>query len=213
MNIIAIGAHLDDIELACGGTLAKAVKAGHQVKMVVLSESSYFSFDGKLLRTREQAYQEGLNAAKVLGVENLDVLDFKSTAIPYSGETVTALDNIFAHFKPDLILTHSPFDTHQDHNNTSKSTISAARNYNNILMYEPFPPSGRSYVAFKPQVYIDITDTIDIKINSMKEHKSQHEKYGEDWVEAIRGRARMRGFESNYKYAEVFEALRFEIKF
>jgi len=213
MNIIAIGAHLDDIELACGGTLAKAVKTGHNVKMVVLSESSYFSFDGKLLRTKEQAYSEGMNAAKALGVNQLEILDFKSTAIPYSGESVTALDLIFNEFLPDLILTHSPFDTHQDHNNTSKATISAARNFNNILMYEPFPPSGRSYVAFKPQVYIDITDTIDIKINSMKEHKSQHQKYGEDWVDAIRGRARMRGFESNYKYAEVFEALRFELKF
>jgi LmbE family N-acetylglucosaminyl deacetylase len=213
MNIIAIGAHLDDIELACGGTIAKAVKAGHNVKMVVLSESSYFSYDGKLLRTKEQARLEGENAAKELGVKQLEILDFKSTAIPYSGESVTALDLILNQFQPDLILTHSPFDTHQDHNNTSKATISAARNFNNILMYEPFPPSGRSYVAFKPQVYIDITDTIDVKINSMKEHKSQHEKYGEDWVEAIRGRARMRGFECNYKYAEVFEALRFEIKF
>jgi len=213
MNIIAIGAHLDDIELACGGTLAKAVKAGHAVKMVVMSESSYFSFDGKILRTKEEARIEGENAAKALGVDLLEILDFKSTAVPYSGEAVTILDNIFAKFKPDLILTHSPFDTHQDHNNTSNSTISAARNYNNILMYEPFPPSGRSYVAFKPQVYVDITDTIDLKIEAMKAHKSQHKKYGENWTEAITGRARMRGFESNYKYAEVFEALRFELKF
>ena len=180
--------------------------------MVVLSESSYKSSDGKILRTKDEAKLEGENAAKVLGVNSIEILNFKSTTVPYSGESVSALDNIFAQFQPDLILTHSPFDTHQDHNNTSKATISAARNFNNILMYEPFPPSGRSYVAFKPQVYIDVTDTIEIKIESMKEHKSQHKKYGEDWVEAIKGRARMRGFECNYKYAEVFEALRFELK-
>jgi LmbE family N-acetylglucosaminyl deacetylase len=213
MNIIAIGAHLDDIELACGGTLAKAVRAGHKVKMVVLSDSSYQSYDGKVLRTKEEARIEGENAAKIIGVDSIEILEFKSTAIPYSGESVTALDKILNSFNPGLILTHSPFDTHQDHNNTSKATISAARNFNNILMYEPFPPSGRSYVAFKPQVYIDITDSLDRKIEAMKAHKSQHAKYGEDWIEAITGRARMRGFECNYRYAEVFEALRFELKF
>ena len=80
-------------------------------------------------------------------------------------------------------------------------------------MYEPFPPSGRSYVAFKPQVYVDITENIPTKIMSLKAHKSQHEKYGQEWIEAIEGRARMRGFECNYKYAEVFETLRMELKF
>ena len=62
MNIIAVGAHLDDIELACGGTLARAVKAGHRVKMVVLSASAYTYHDGRVLRDQETALTEGREA-------------------------------------------------------------------------------------------------------------------------------------------------------
>ena len=54
-KIIAVGAHLDDIEIACGGTLAKAVDKGHTVKMIVFSESSYSHYSGTTLRTETQA--------------------------------------------------------------------------------------------------------------------------------------------------------------
>ena len=65
--IVAIGAHLDDIELAAGGTLAKAVRDGHDVHMIVMSQSGYTDYDGNVKRTNEIAMQEGKNAAKVLG--------------------------------------------------------------------------------------------------------------------------------------------------
>lgn len=212
MKIIAIGAHFDDIELACGGTLAKAVKRDYEVKMVVMSDSSYSNFDGKVLRTKEDALREGKEAANILGTHSLDILNFTTKCVPYDKEAVEALDRTFSIFKPDLILTHWSFDTHQDHRNTALATISAARNFNNILLYEPFPPSGRSYVAFRPQVYIDITSSIDTKIEAMKAHRGQHEKYGKQWVDAIMGRASMRGLECGCKYAEVFELLRLEMK-
>ena len=61
-TIVAIGAHLDDIELAAGGTLAKAVRDGHDVYMIVMSQSGYTDFNGKVMRTNETAIQEGRNA-------------------------------------------------------------------------------------------------------------------------------------------------------
>ena len=70
-RILAIGAHLDDIELACGGTLAKAIKDGHAVKMVVLSRSGYTNYNGQVMRTDDAAMQEGRNAARVLGCNDL----------------------------------------------------------------------------------------------------------------------------------------------
>ena len=77
-RILAIGAHLDDIELACGGTLAKAVDKKYVVKMIVMSKSGYTNYDGKIVRTPECAVQEGMNAAKVLGVEDVDILNFNT---------------------------------------------------------------------------------------------------------------------------------------
>ncbi len=212
MNILAIGAHLDDIELACGGTLAKAVKSGHKVKMLVMTDSAYTNFDGTVLRTREEALDEGKTAAGSLGVEDLEILDFPIKNIPYNGDTVEKINRVIDEFKPDYIFTHWIHDTHQDHMNTALATISAARYKSNIFMHEPFPPSGRSYMAFRPQAYFDITDTIEDKIHSLKAHKSQHSKYGDDWTDAVRGRSRARGFESGYKYAEVFEVVRTDFK-
>ena len=210
-RIIAIGAHLDDIELACGGTLAKAIKNGHTVKMVVLSRSGYTDYNGIVMRTDDAAMQEGRNAAKVLGCEDLEILDFSNKDIPYSSEVVEAIEKRLNDFKPDIIFTHWPFDTHQSHVGASKSTISAARRYNTIYFYEPISPSGRSYVGFRPQLYVDITDVIDQKIASLEEHVTERKKYGDYWTRGIEARAAFRGYEMNRLYGEAFEVLREEL--
>jgi len=212
MRIIAIGSHFDDIEIACGGTLARAVAAGHQVKMLVLSDSSYDNYDGTVLRTRTQASDEGLRAARILGVTDIQVLDFPTKDVPYNSVSVQAIEKVLNKFNPDLIMSHWVFDTHQDHRNVGLATVSAARNFNNVLMYEPFPPSGRSYVPFRPQVYISITEEFNTKSDSLRAHHSQFVKYGEEaWIDAIKGRALLRGFESGHKYAEAFEPLRLDM--
>lgn len=208
MKIIAIGAHLDDIELACGGTLAKAINNGHDVRMLVLSESDYTNFKGEVLRTKDQALTEGKKAAKVLGVDDLVILDNSTKDIPYHSRIVEQIEAEITDFQPDLIFTHWAFDTHQAHQGTALSTISAARRHSSILMYEPISPSGRSYVGYRPQLYIDISCSITQKLDSLKAHESQYEKYGENWIEAIEARARHRGFEGGYRYAESFEILR-----
>lgn len=212
MKILAIGSHLDDIELACGGTLAQAVKNGHDVRCLIMTESNYKNFDGNVLRTKKQAIEEGKKAMMRLGVKHFIILEFPVKNIPYDGSTVEAIDKVISEFKPDLIFTHWIHDTHQDHRNTGLATISAGRRYNNILMYEPFPPSGRSYEAFRPQVYSDITNTLQVKIDALVAHKSQYAKYGKEWIEATKGRAKLRGYESGHSYAECFEIVRMDLK-
>lgn len=213
MRIMAIGAHLDDAEIACGGTIAKAVSHNSQVKILVLTDSSYSNYSGKVLREKEQGVIEGKEAAKVLGVEDLEILSFPTKDVPYHSTVIESIEQKLDLFKPDVILTHWVHDTHQAHKNTGLSTLSAARYYTTILMYEPMMPAGRSYNAFRPQVYVDISDFIDQKLESLKAHKSQYQKYGKDWIEAVEARCRLRGFEMGVKYAEAFEAVRFEWSF
>ena len=214
MKIIVIGAHLDDIELSCGGTIAKAVKNGHEVRMLVMSQSDYTHYSGEHGRTATEAYAEGKRASEILGVEYFKVFDFPTKDIPNDSTVVEVLNKEFDEFQPDLIFTHWQFDTHKSHANTALATIAAARYFNSILMFEPFPPSGRSYAPFRPQLYIDITEEIDTKIDALKEHKSELEKYGPEWLETIKARAKYRGFEliSNdprrSKFAEAFEVVR-----
>ena len=211
MNVLAIGAHLDDIELACGGTLAKAVSLGHRVKMIVTSDSSYSGYHGELLRASEVALTEGREAARILGVEELEVLSYPTLDVPFSSEIVKELNARIDDFNPDIIFTHWPFDSHKSHNNTAYSTLAAGRYFNTILLFEPLGPGGRGILGFRAQVYVDVSDFIDQKMNAIKAHKSELSKYGKGWVDAVRGRAYLRGFEMGTEFAEVFEAARMEL--
>jgi LmbE family N-acetylglucosaminyl deacetylase len=214
MKILAIGAHLDDIELAAGGTLAKACESGHTVKVLIMSKSGYTNKDGKVQRSDDIAVKEGLNALHTLGIEDIEILDFPTKDIPFCSDVVNAIDICISDFGPDIIFTHHPFDTHQAHEGVAKATIAAARRKNTVFFYEPIAPSGRSYVAFKPTLYVDIESTVSKKIAALKCHESEYNKFGgEDWVEGVRCRCGFRGYEIGKKYAEAFEILRLEMSF
>lgn len=210
MKILAVGAHLDDIELACGGTLAKAVSQQHVVKMLVMSQSGYTGLDGKLKRDNDVAVREGIHAAYMLGICDIDILDCETKNIPYHSDNVEKIERVINEFDPDVIFTHWVFDTHQAHEGVSKSTISAARRKNIIYMYEPIAPSGRSYQPFRPQLYSDITGFLDKKLDSLREHKTEYNKYGEGWIQGVNARAIYRGYEMGVECAEAFEVLRSE---
>lgn len=214
MKIFAVGAHLDDIEIACGGTLAKAIEAGHIVHVLIMSKSGYTNVKGQIQRSDETAVREGLNALHALGITEIEILDFETKDIPFRSDVVNAIDNRIASFNPDIIFTHHPFDTHQAHEGVSKATIAAARRKNTVFFYEPITPSGRSYVAFKPTLYVDIESVLDKKIESLKCHTSEYNKFGaEDWIEGVRCRCGFRGYEIGKKFAEAFEILRLEMNF
>ena len=83
MKILAVGAHLDDIEIACGGTLAKAVDNGHDVKVLIMSKSGYTNKDGKMQRLDEVAVEEGTKALQTLGIQNIEILNFPTKDIPW----------------------------------------------------------------------------------------------------------------------------------
>lgn len=214
MRILAIGAHLDDIEVACGGTLAKAVENGHQVKALIMSKSGYTNKEGNIQRSDDVAVKEGTNALHTLGIQDIEILDFPTKDIPWRSDVVNAIDLCIDNYKPDIIFTHHPFDTHQAHSGVSNATIAAARRKNTVFFYEPITPSGRSYVAFRPQLYVDIESVIARKIEALREHKSEYKKFGgEDWVEGVRCRCGFRGYEIGKKFAEAFEILRLEMNF
>ena len=214
MKILAVGAHLDDIEIACGGTLAKAIAAGHQVKTLIMSKSGYTNIKGNVQRSDDTAVEEGLSALHTLGIQDVEILDFPTKDIPFESDVVNAIDVCISTYNPDIIFTHHPFDTHQAHVGVSNSTIAAARRKNTVFFYEPITPSGRSYVAFRPQLYVDIESTIELKIASLREHKSEYNKFGaEDWIMGVHSRCGFRGYEIGKKYAEAFEVLRIEASF
>ena len=191
---------------------AKAIQNNHNVYMIIVTGVASKDHNGNIIRNNTEAKEEQKKACEILGVKNISFLEFEDMRVPYSVELISKLDKIINDINPDIIFTHFTFDTHQDHINTAKATISASRKQNTIFLYEPITPSGRGHIPFRPQVYIDITDTIGKKINSLKAHKSQYKKYGDSWIEGVKARARFRGYEMGAEFAECFEIVRMELK-
>lgn len=196
-KILAIGAHPDDVEFGCGGTLIKHVKNGDDVYLVLgsLGEKS----GNEVLRKKE-----ALMSANLMGAKKTYFLNLKDTFIMHDGITVNSLDRCLKKVNPKLVYVHSPKDYHQDHGNIAKSTLSASRYMEaGILFYE----SPSATIEFRPAAYSDISDTFKDKLKCLEKFDSQNNKeYMEK--EAIIGLAKTRGNTIGVKYAEAFEVAR-----
>ena len=161
------------------------------------------------MRGSEEGKLETINGAKVLGAKLIH-FDFETKNVPYSSLTIEAINKVIDDYNIETIYTHWYHDTHQDHIRTTQAVLSAGRYVPNIFMYEPEYPAGRSHVGFRNQYYVDISNTIELKMEALVQHKSQVAKYGNGFLDAVEARARHRGYEINSKYGECFEVIRFK---
>ena len=209
-TIMAIGAHPDDIEFGCSGTIYNHTQNGDYVVMVVMTNTkSVDGVTGKVLRTKEENQEETINSANVLGCD-IEFLPFKDLHVPFDFESVSKLDKLIRDHKIDTIYTHWTGDANQDHIATFKTTMAAARYVPNVFCYEQIPIPRVSENEMKAQYYVNITDSFDKKIEASLCHQSQFEKYGlfgfdiESNLETL---ARFRGIQANCKYAEAFQII------
>ena len=108
-RVLAIGAHPDDLELACGGTLAKFVDSGHEVQGLVMS-------DGKRGGDALERSLDAQRGAAFMGLTGMAHHNFTDTELNrHSQEMVGVIEAAIARYNPDIILTHSNHDQHQDH--------------------------------------------------------------------------------------------------
>lgn len=198
MKVLVFGAHPDDMEVGMGGTIAKHADAGDEVLMVVATVPS--------LGDRRRA--EARRGAAILGARLL-LLDIPAAELEYNRETVRRVDRVLEEFDPTVIYTQWDQDSHQDHNALSRAVISAARkNRCSLLMYEQTIPGGIVPGGFRDQCFVDISDHIERKLESIRAHASQLEIHGQRWLKGVRGRASYRGFQINREYAEAFEVIK-----
>lgn len=183
MNILAIGAHPDDIELGCGGLLLKAARQGHGICMYTLTR-------GAASGDPEQRTKELMQSAKFIGAKKLWIDNFEDTKLSLSSDLINHIEFFINKADPDIVITHSAGDTHHDHRAIAAATIEAGRFIPNILSYEI--PVTRD---FKPQVYYDISDVIDDKIELINIFWSQRSKMFLK-SNAIRGLAEYRALQS-----------------
>jgi LmbE family N-acetylglucosaminyl deacetylase len=208
-NVLAIGAHFDDIELGCGGTVARHVSQGDNVIMLVLTNSAYYNYDGVAIRTEEVAKKEGLEAAKILGVKNLISIGLETKTLQYGFELIEIINKVIDDNNIDLIYTHWDKDVHQDHSAIGRATLNAGRHVKSILMYRS--NWYHTTTEFRGNYYVDISDFIDIKISAVKAHENEYKKFGQGWVDFFVNENSNAGKKIGCEYAEAFEIVKYYV--
>jgi LmbE family N-acetylglucosaminyl deacetylase len=199
MNVLALGAHPDDVEYGCGGMLTKYAERGHDVYLWVASDGS-LGGDG-IVRRQEQA-----DSALVIGAREVLWGEYPDTEIPLNRELIVRLEQVLRKVQPRMIFVNYPDDTHQDHRNLAQGTLSATRYVPNFLFYEV--PTTQN---FTPNCFTDIEKVLDKKLACLEAHRSQVAKTNiEDLtiLELAVSTANFRGIQGRVKFAEAFQSVR-----
>ena len=212
MNVMAIGAHPDDIEFGCGGTLIKHKSMGYDVTYVCMTDTeSVDATQGKVIRTEDELKSETQCAADILGVDRIHYLPFKDLHVPFSFDSVSELEKLIKEYEIDTIYTHWSGDSNQDHISTFKTTMAAARYVPNVYCYEQIPIPRQSENPMNINYFVDIDTTFEDKIKAAECHKSQfvkYEKVGFDVSKNLKLMAQYRGIQANCEYAEGFHIIK-----
>jgi LmbE family N-acetylglucosaminyl deacetylase len=199
MRILAIGAHPDDIEFGCGGTLLKYAGKGVGIEFLVMTDGSRGG--NARIRRREQ-----LRAARLIGAQRVHWGGYRDTLLPSVRRLIDRMERVLKQVQPDFIFVNSPDDTHQDHRQVARAAVSATRYARNVLFYE-----GPTTVNFAPTVFIDIGGEIERKIEALRLHASQVLKTRIEATpicEIARASAHFRGVQGRIRWAEGFAPLR-----
>jgi len=217
-RIIAFSPHPDDIEIVAGGFLASAVDRGAQVKVVITCDDrmSFTSIEKPMgmeeiaaLRKREE-----IEAMNVLGIEDLEFLEYIDSQIPEPSLLVRDYMRIMRSYDPDLALTvdpYLPYEAHPDHIHTGMGVMQAVlfHGYPYImrdLKVKSKPPTLALGATACPNVIVPIDDSIDRKTKSILAHASQFPDQ-EKIIEDIRSLSSALGKFAGFRYGEAFKVL------
>jgi LmbE family N-acetylglucosaminyl deacetylase len=221
--VLAVYAHPDDADVACGGTLARWAKAGTAVHLIVCTDGGKGTSDPKMkadvlagIRATEveaSASLIGLARFTNLGYPDGELRDDDA----FRHELVAAV----RHVKPDVVCGHDPtavffgqeYFNHRDHRIAGLALLDAVSPAAALPLY--FPDAGPAHQVttvllsgtLEPDVWIDVTDTIDIKASAVECHRTQFAEPGGWAGDAVRRRAQEEGRRAGTAYAEGFRRL------
>ena len=226
MRILVIGAHPDDIEIACSGTLAKCIKRGDTVIVCHVSSGSLGHVVIQPDELRLIRANEAKRAGALAGVEEVLCAGFDDLEIFDTKEARDKLVDIIKYANPDLIITHDPNDYMPDHTTVSKLVFDASftatlPNYKSkykqpAKMVPLYYMDTLAGVNFNPTDYVDITEEIDLKLQMLNCHESQvvwmRDHDGIDFADMVKTISKYRGYQCGATYAEAFRQCQVYLK-
>jgi LmbE family N-acetylglucosaminyl deacetylase len=232
-SVLAVGAHADDIDISCGGSLARWAAEGAEVYYLILTDSSCGSDDETMTREQLTAtrQQEQRDAAQLIGAKDVFFKDYCDGTLEVTQDVKRDVARVIRQVKPDTVITFDPtvvYDVdfgminHTDHRAAGQATIDAfyplARDRLSVptlLNDENLAPHKTPHlllVNFKDSNYfVDISATFEKKIDAIMLHKSQFGDNREAIAERMRSRSEQLGAKTGARYAEGF--MRIDVAF
>ncbi len=198
-TILALGAHPDDIELGCGGSLASAWHRGCVTYAATLSRCEDEATD----ENRDQRAEEFRRAAAIIGAKPI-LFSVPNREFPeHRREIMSIMEQLQNDINPDLVFMTSLEDPHQDHSTLAYAVVRSFRRRESILQYEILRSGSHT---FTPNLLVDITDSLEKKIQALREYKSQYGRRAYFDEESFKSLARTRGAQAGCHFAEGFVA-------
>ncbi len=204
VNILAVGAHWDDIELGCGLTLKKLKQKGHNIFSVVVCSSQYGKDENEGMKETE-ALESGLKSFELIGANYVSTDKEPNSKLTYNKKIMQTLEKIACDKKIDTVFTHWFGDLNTDHKTTWEISRTAFRNVKNFFMYQS-NSYGDNVNIFKPNFYFSFNkNEYDFKEKLLSHYVIEWEKRKNRWTREVFERERHWGYISKNDYAEGFQ--------
>jgi len=204
MNVLIVTAHHDDLELGCGGTVARLVEKGHRVVSLVMTHSGYRNADGVDVRSREDALREANAAAGTLGYRVI-VGDDHTIDLRVNDANICKILATLAECQPDALFTHWHGDTHPAHRSVHTMVMHASRRIPRLFGFAVNWYLGAE--PFAPQTFVPLSEGHwEKKIAALAAYASEYQRAGRSWVEYFDCQTRNFGKQLGVARAEGFVA-------
>jgi LmbE family N-acetylglucosaminyl deacetylase len=221
IRVLAIGAHPDDLEFYCGGTLAKYAARGDTVVMAVATNGDIGSATHTMDEIQKIRHREALDSAALIGAE-LIWMNYHDEFFFYNEETRRHMIEVIRQAEPDVVLGHWTDDYHPDHSLSGMAArdarimtgvpliVTASTHLRKIPTH--FFYDTAAGINFVPEVYVDVSDTYETKREMLACHKSQNAWIndvfeGRNIAQMMEVQTAFRGLQAGVRYAEGFRAL------